>query len=294
MNNMRIMPETGLLNLDYTAAKNEEATDAVARFSAVFINTPHHLKLESAIDALRLLGLKTVGRPQRALRCLAPSSTGKSTVAKRYRDRVNVQVPIGEERLPILYVSLENATTAKQLMITMLDELKDPVSDRGTAHLLKRRLISLLKHYQVEIIILDEIHHLAGHRNMREIINALKAFLNNQVCPMAFLGTEDASLLFTSNKELMAAKLGDKWAPDIAVIRYLRKGETPDSPNERKKKRLQGQLQKLKSFREIAASVESELETQIQVLEIGTAAGGSTSDEEPDQTIYIEGLDSEL
>lgn len=199
----RILPFTGMIRLDYTASKNLQVARAVADFSATFVNTPYHVKLESALDGIRLLGLQTIGRPQRAVRCLAPAATGKTTVAMRYASRINASVPKTEDRIPILYVTIQNSSTPRRLMISMLEALNAPAAERGTQHLLKRRLMELLKYHRVEIIIMDEIHHLAQRRNVNEVINTLKAFLNDCVCPLAFLGTDDAARIFTTNAELM-------------------------------------------------------------------------------------------
>ena len=60
-------------------------------------------------------------------------------------------------------------------MHSMLAALGDLAPGRGSELLLKRRLMALLRKYKVEVIILDEIHHLAYKRNVSEVINALKA-----------------------------------------------------------------------------------------------------------------------
>jgi len=92
--------------------------------------------------------------------------------------------------------------TSKRLISAILMELGDPHATNGGEQLLAKRLEDLVKELQIELIIIDEVHHLATRRNVAEVINALKTLLNRRICPLALLGTKDAEKLLTSNGEL--------------------------------------------------------------------------------------------
>jgi DNA polymerase III delta prime subunit len=202
MKKAEITPKTGNLHEDYSEAKTQEVAAKCEEFDAIFIDTPFHLKLMSQLDCLRLKGRLNTTKPHRALRCLAPPSTGKTTVAQRYAQRINDQFDAEKEHIPVLYISLQNSTTSRRLKVAMLEALNDFAPTQGAEDLLKRRLVNALRKFKVEVIIIDEVHHLAPKRNTGEVINVLKAFLNERICPLAFIGTDDALKLFTTNKEL--------------------------------------------------------------------------------------------
>jgi hypothetical protein len=198
----KLVPVTGTIKIDYSRRKTEEVVFKVEAFSNVWVDTPYHLKLQSGLDTLRLHGRISKAKTHRTLRCLAPPSSGKSTLAENYRDSVNEQVATDKRHLPILFVSLENAMTSKKLIMSILHELGDPNSTRGVEQLLKNRMRELIQERRVELIIVDEIHHLASKSNVADVVNALKAFLNKKICPLALLGTSDGEKLLATNKEL--------------------------------------------------------------------------------------------
>src|SRR5690606_4109085 len=83
-NMSKFLPQTGTLKIQYNTQKTIESVNKKALFESIFIDTPFHSKLFSQLDALRLQGLVSKGVCHRALLCLAPPATGKTSVAERY------------------------------------------------------------------------------------------------------------------------------------------------------------------------------------------------------------------
>jgi hypothetical protein len=253
MSNTNFVPATGTIHEDDSPAKNIEVVFKGEKFADVFIETPLHTRLMSRLDCLRLQGQANTKRAHRALRCLAAPSTGKTSVAQRYRDLINKQVLASEKRLPVLFVSLENATTSRKLGVLILEALGDFDPTSGPESLLRRRIVRLLSEYQVEVIIIDEVHHLAVKRNIGEVINVLKTLLNQRLCPLAFLGTDAAIKLFTTNKELIQR------VATVADIKALPNNADGRSILARFLKELDRALQELSIFNQSSDFVEDQV-----------------------------------
>ena len=176
----------------------------MARYSSIvqhiYVETPFQEKLSRELHATRVFGLHTKDDNHRALRCIAVSAAGKSTVAKRYRDKINLGHGADRDRIPVLYVSIQNSSTPKLLIQNILEKLNDIGAGVGTEARMKMRLVKVLELYGVELLILDELHHL--NRGHIAAINLLKSFLNDKICPLALMGTEDALPLFRAGSEL--------------------------------------------------------------------------------------------
>lgn len=243
MSSNALSPKTGTIRKVYDRAKTEEVVAKLKSFSDVWIDTPYHHQLQSGLDTLRLFGKVSDEVTHRALRCLAPPSTGKSTVARKYRDLINLEAGSQGKNKPVLLVSLSNSMTSKKLITSMLMELGDPHATKGVEQLQGQRLEELVIEWRIELIIIDEVHHLASRRNVTEVINALKSLLNKKICPLAFLGTMDAEKLLTSNGEI-----GQRIA-NIADIKPLQKTAGGRATLHRFLSGLDQELQRLGIFR---------------------------------------------
>jgi len=200
MKNSPIKPSTGQTIRDYSLDREVYIAQCRAFIEEIYVETPFHEKLNRELHATRMLGLQMKNSSHRALRCIAPSSAGKSTVAKRYRDKLKLESSDPDNYIQVLYVSIQNSSTPKLLIQKILEELGDIGAGVGTEARMKMRLVKLLEYYRVELLILDEIHHL--NRGHAAAINLLKSFLNDGICPLALFGTEEALPLFRDGSEL--------------------------------------------------------------------------------------------
>lgn len=202
MKNAQIIPATGTLHQSYARQKNDELLAKEAAFTRIWIDTPSHRRLHGELDYLRLFGHVNGGAYHHTLRCLAPPASGKSTVAKRYCAEVNDETAVSEGRRPVLHVSLGTTSTERSLFISLLELFKDPHATAGGKAVLKQRFVEFANNFKVELVIIDEIHHLALRRDSTPVVNALKSFLNQKICPLALFGTHDANDFLTANGEL--------------------------------------------------------------------------------------------
>lgn len=188
-------------NLDFSRPTNERVARAVASLDSFFVHTPGHTRFYSQLDALRLLGQERGHKPHRYLRCLAPAASGKTTVARNYAHGVNERVPVGSQAIPVIYYSLQNNLTSKGFVRWAIDAFGYQAPQYGTEAQMRRRLLMLFKQHQVELLILDEIHHLMNRHYSSEILNLLKSLVNDGVCPIAVLGTPAAASLLNGSSE---------------------------------------------------------------------------------------------
>lgn len=188
---------------------NIEIAEKMALFEQIYIPYPRHTELHDRCDYLRQLGLATRGLPQKGVRSLAPSGSGKTTAVTAYISRVERLTPRTEEFIPIIYVPLERATTPKKLMMSILDEFGDEYSDRGNEMTLKKRAVHYFKTFETSLLIIDEVQHLDTSRSSegQDVTDTLKRLLDSAVVPILFLGTDDALQLFTRNIQLSGRML---------------------------------------------------------------------------------------
>lgn len=188
---------------DHSPEMNDRVASNLQLFRSIFIPYPKHVAIHARFDYLQKLGRSLRGTPQKGLRVLAPSGSGKTKVAKSYIRMVMAAEDHASDRVPVLYIQLEKAATARKLYIALLDKLGDPKPEKGTEQALKRRLLDYLQRLNVELLIIDEVQHLNYRVNAKnDVTDALKVFLDSGVVPIVFLGTEAASGMFRRNLQL--------------------------------------------------------------------------------------------
>ena len=175
----------------------------IARFQAIFIPYPPHTEFHERCDYMVQLGRATRGQPQKGMRALAPSGSGKTTAARAFMRRFDATTPRTSDRVPIVFVALERAATSKRLMTSILDYFGDPFSSRGTEQALKQRAKACFERFQTDLLIIDEVQHLNYRTSEKsDVADSLKRLLDDGIVPIVFLGTEDAHDLFTRNVQL--------------------------------------------------------------------------------------------
>lgn len=184
------------MNRDQIAAK-------IADFGSIYIPYPPHSEFQEACDYLIKLGRATRGRAQKGLRTLAATGSGKTTAAEAFVRRFETGHPRTEGYVPIVLIALERATTAKKLMMSILDFFGDNYSSSGNEQTLKKRVKACFERFGTELLIIDEVQHLnARVSDKNDVTDSLKRLLDDGVVPIVFLGTDDAEDLFTRNLQL--------------------------------------------------------------------------------------------
>lgn len=196
-------PVTGSREERYSREANAMVARMIGKFEAIFIPYPPHIEFHGRCDYLQQLGRETRGLPQKGMRVLAPSGSGKTTAAEAYIRMVLSARPQGEVAKPIVKVSLASATTVKKLFQSILDQFQDGFSDRGNEHSLRKRAMACFERFGSELLIIDEVQHLNFRSTAsNDVTDALKALLDMGVVPIVFLGTEEAQPMFERNLQL--------------------------------------------------------------------------------------------
>jgi hypothetical protein len=123
------------------------------------------------------------------------TGAGKTTLVKEYA-KAFPRIETEERTLvPVFYVPTPSPVTIKGMASRMLKNLGDPAFDRGTgrADLLDTRLIENLIASKVELVILDDFHHLVDtetNRILAKVSDWLKALIKESEVPFLVVGVE--------------------------------------------------------------------------------------------------------
>jgi hypothetical protein len=194
------LPLTGSQVEDWSAEANATVVAALDKFKRIYIHVPWHGEFHSRCDFLLKLGQSTRGEPQKGLRVLAPSGSGKTTAARMFMGMVEAATPRTDDFVPVVLVPLERATTTKKLMTAILTAFGDPFASSGTEVKLKSRVYACFERLGTRLLIIDEVQHLRFRSTvLSDATDTLKRLLDDGVLPIVFLGTDDAQDMFTRN-----------------------------------------------------------------------------------------------
>ncbi len=139
-----------------------------------------------------------------ALPLIAPSGSGKSRIINAYMQKVmNEQHPAGVT--PVLVVELSAKLSVKNFYSDVLKAFGDPNFERGTQQHLQARTQSFIRKCGVELLIIDEVHHLISSETNKvswDVAELFKGILNNKDCCLVLSGIGKASVLFSNNDQL--------------------------------------------------------------------------------------------
>ncbi len=121
------------------------------------------------------------------------TGAGKSTLARDYVALFPRTEQADGSHIPIFYVETPSPVTVKGMAVTMLARLGDPAAHYGTLWSLNFRLIRLMVACQVELVILDDFHHLidqATNRILEQVSDWLKVLIKETGIPFLVVGVE--------------------------------------------------------------------------------------------------------
>lgn len=196
-------PDTGSFVERSSAQVNIEVAIKIGVYGEISIPYPRQVEFHSRCDYLQNLGQYTKGRPQKGMRVLAPSGSGKTSAAEAYIRLVEARTPSTPTFKPIVLVPLDRATTSKKLFGSILAKFGDGFSDKGSEVVLKQRAITCFQRFQSQLLIIDEVQHLNYRSSAtNDVTDTLKTLLDAGVLPIVFLGTEEAEGMFARNLQL--------------------------------------------------------------------------------------------
>ena len=205
------LPTTGRALPLLDDATDQRCADAAARFKTIFVPYQRQRASMSRINVLRLSHIGRRDMPFDGRGLSERSQAGKSRMLTVYRDRINsAWLPDGGAPNPyrVLYFELKGAQTLKMFCKMVLQALKDPHWNVGNADDVQERVRVFIRARGVELLIIDEVQHLAGDSsNKMDITDELKLFLDAGIVPVVFAGNHMARVFFKKNDQL-AARLG--------------------------------------------------------------------------------------
>jgi hypothetical protein len=207
----KALPTTGRALPQYDREATLRETAAKAAMRRISIAYPKQLAIMERIEALRLSTLGVRGLPLPGLRLSQVSQAGKTKTFERYITELKART--AAEGLPsnphqVVYLGLKRRVTVKMLYQRLLMQLGDAHPDKGNLEILVQRAEEFLLKFGVELLIVDEVQHLANTRtDSNEVTDELKSFLDQGLVPVVFAGNEDSRPFFEENMQL-SARLG--------------------------------------------------------------------------------------
>ena len=155
-----------------------------------------HPRFREAVTLLeRCHGSRTAGGEPACGALLGASGVGKTSVVEHYRKRFPQVETETATRQPVLKVTLQPDARPKGIAADLLMALGDPAWSSGTVQTLTNRATHLLECCGVELIVLDEFHHLFDiecAKIMTKAAQWLKVLIVNTRIPVVVCGMPEA------------------------------------------------------------------------------------------------------
>jgi len=145
---------------------------------------------------------KSSGFKPKSMFLLGPSGAGKSTIVKSYAGKYpKIETP-EETRIPVIYISLYERSTPKDAVGAILEQITPMTNVRGAMSEQRKRLEFYLKACHVELIIIDEIHHvLPAHTTakIQHFADLIKSLMDKTLVSFILVGLPDSIKLLHAN-----------------------------------------------------------------------------------------------
>lgn len=199
-------PTTGHLFPQYDADGTAREAKAERDFAEIYVAYARQKAIMERIEALRCSTLGMRGVPLPGLRLSQVSQAGKTKTLTTYiRNLESRMRSAGQPHNPyrVVYIGLKKRVTVKMLYQHILMKLGDPHVNVGNIEILCQRVEEFLGARDVELLIVDEVQHLANsRRDTSDVTDELKAFLDAGLVPVVFVGNEESRAFFEHNSQL--------------------------------------------------------------------------------------------
>lgn len=169
------------------------------RFLEETISSP---QLRAGLEAMAACH-KTFGRNPKSMLIVGPSGAGKSTIAKEYL-KCNPPRHESERTVrPVAYGALSSRTSVKGMLTTMLKAVGDQAPTQGTTDSMLLRLCTLITNCGIEMMILDEIHHVLPEHTAaktQQAADLIKGLTDETGIPFVLVGLPDAVRLLQAQR----------------------------------------------------------------------------------------------
>lgn len=172
-------------------ASSFDPDPAQIRANTAFIRYPRLNELHQEISECQHIS-KIAGEPQ-CMSLEGPPGAGKSTLMKAYASAFPRTETDEGTRIPVFYLETPSPVTVKGMAAAMLEQLGDPAAHRGAIWSMNARLVKLLIACGVELVILDDFHHLIDtdtNRILSTVSDWLKVLIKDTGVPFLVVGIE--------------------------------------------------------------------------------------------------------
>lgn len=170
---------------------DDRLSTPVGRSNATLIRYPRFNEFLNNIQLCRNMS-KTAGEPQCIILEGVPGA-GKSTLVKSYAESCSrYETPSGT-KVPVFYVETPSPVTVKGMAARLLQVLGDPAANYGTLWSMNSRLVHFIQACEVQMIILDDFHHLIDKETNRvrgKVSDWLKVLIKETNIPFLVVGVD--------------------------------------------------------------------------------------------------------
>ncbi len=170
---------------------NDETRSLLAQANTALIRYPRFKALHNDIRECQEMS-RLANEPQ-CMSLEGVTGAGKSTLVQDYVALFPRVEQSDGTRIPIFYTETPSPVTVKGMAATLLAHLGDPAAHHGTLWAMNFRLIHLMMACQVELVILDDFHHLIDketNRILEQVSDWLKVLIKETGIPFLVVGIE--------------------------------------------------------------------------------------------------------
>ena len=179
-------------------------TEQLVKANAALVRYPRFNELHQDIRLCQEMS-KIAGEPQ----CMileGIAGAGKSTLVKNYSAAFSRYDTVSGTKIPVFYMETPSPVTVKGMAARMLETLGDPAAHKGPLWSMNSRLIHYIQACEVQIVILDDFHHLIDretNRILEKVSDWLKVLIKETHVPFLVVGIEGkVEMILQANDQL--------------------------------------------------------------------------------------------
>lgn len=194
-------------SLDGIGADLKELKRRKEHVKGLIVHHPRYLELLNELEMMLYFSEDSVS-PE-GMFIYGETGVGKSTLTEEFRDRYPKKRIVEENQeytqIPVLHVRVPPKATNRMLASKILEEMGDPLHDRGTEGLLTSRIHNYVKKLGIRMLILDELQHLIDADTdhvLNTASNWVKTFTEEVGIAVVLCGMPDSLKVFLANPQL--------------------------------------------------------------------------------------------